>query len=150
VTVAAISAIVAAAIPTHAVDTRQISVGVPAAPGIFDKPSRSGVVPLDIAGHRVTVTAPAGYAVVQIGAGDASHAHVTLAPSAGPGDTMVVRFAVPDGIRLGAIVGVHQGTAVRETRFGTLWRSSSGIVVLVTGDTASAQLAAIDGVRIEP
>ncbi|MEN3272793.1 MAG: hypothetical protein V7636_1554 [Actinomycetota bacterium] len=146
--VAAISAIVAAVIPTHAV--ADLSVALPARPSIFDKPSVGGVVPLDIAGHHVTVTAPAGYFVVQIGAGDASHAHVTVAPSEGPGQTMTVRFAVPDGIKLGAIVGVHQGTAVRETRFGTLWRSPYGIVVLVTGDSPAAQLSAIDGVRIDP
>jgi len=54
------------------------------------------------------------------------------------------------GHSLGSIVGVHQGTAVRETRFGTLWRSSYGIVVLVSGDSPTARLSAIDGVRIDP
>jgi len=148
VAVAAISAIVAAVIPTHAV--ADLGVALPPRPSIFDKPSTSGVVPLEVAGHHVTVTAPAGYAVVQIGAGDAGQAHVTLAPTQGPGDTMTIRFAVPDGIKLGSIVGVHQGTAVRETRFGTLWRSSYGIVVLVSGDSPTARLSAIDGVRIDP
>ena len=143
--VSAVSAIVAAAIPTHAVEDRSVSI-VELPP----KLDRSAGFPLVVAGHRVTVTPPDGYAVVQVGSGDASHAHVTLGPVDGPGEVMVVRFEAPSDIRLGAIVGVHQGTAVRETRFGTLWRSPFGIVVLVSGDSAAAQLAAIDGLRIEP
>jgi len=151
VTVAAVCAIVAAVIPTHAVADRQFGISAPAPNVIFSRPEATrGAVPLIVAGHHVTVTAPEGYAVVQIGVGGPSNVHVTLAPMDGPGQTMVVRFAAPSGIRLGAVVGVHDGTAVRETRFGTLWRSSLGVLVLVTGDSAAAQLAAIEGVHVAP
>ena len=143
-TVAAVCAVVAAVIPTHAVADRGV---------VFNQPPtlqfrRAAPVPLVVAGRHVTVTPPPGYAMIQVASGDPSHAHVTLAPIEGPGDPMVVRFAAPAGIRAGAIVGVHQGTAVRETRFGTLWRSSLGVVVLVTGASPAAQAAAIDGVRV--
>ena len=147
-TVAAACAVVAAVIPTHAVADRSFGVSVPRRAGIFAKPSTSGTVPLIVSGHRVTVTAPEGYTIVQLGVGGPSQAHVTLAPIAGPGDTMVVRFAAPTGIRLGAIVGAHEGTPVRETRFGTLWRSSNGVLALVTGSSQAAQLAAIEGIHV--
>jgi len=150
VTVAAVCAVVAAAIPTHAVADRQFGVSLPTRDGVLAKPSLTGTVPLVVDGHRVTVTAPDGYTVVQLGVGESGNAHVTLAPVDGPGDTMVVRFAAPSGIKLGAIIGIHGGTPVRETRFGSLWRSSLGVLVLVTGASQTAQLAAIDGVRIEP
>jgi hypothetical protein len=145
VTVAAVCAVVAAVIPTHAVADRNVSI---VGNGLPVRPDRAAGFPLVVAGRHVTVTPPAGYFVIQVRSGDAGAAHVTLAPSQGPGDQMVVRFAAPAGIRLGAIVGVHQGTPVRETRFGTLWRSNLGVVVLVTGSSPVAQLAAIDGVRV--
>jgi hypothetical protein len=150
VTIAAFSAVVAGAIPTHAVADRQFGIPVITRDGFPAKPSLAGAVPLIVSGHQVTVTAPVGYTIVQLGIGEPSNAHVTLAPTDGPGDTMVVRFAAPTGIRVGAIIGVHGGTPVRETRFGTLWRSSLGVIVLVTGSSQAAQLAAIDGVRIAP
>lgn len=148
-TVAAVCAIVAAVIPTRAVADRSVGIVVPERSGLLGTPSTSGRVTFVVSGHRVAVTAPAGYAIVQLRAGEEGTAHVTLAPVGGPGDTMVVRFAAPAGIRLGAIIGAHEGRPIRETRFGTWWRSVSGVVVLVTGASQSAQLAALDGVHVE-
>lgn len=145
--VAAVSAIVAAVIPTHAVADRGVVFAAP--PKIVGRDAiRPAAIRLEVAGTRVMVTPPGGYTIVQVGAGDPSHAHVTMAPFEGPGDTIVVRFTAPAGIKLGAIVGVHQGSAVRETRFGTLWRSAVGILVLVTGGSPSARLEAIYGLDV--
>lgn len=143
--VAAVSAAVAAAIPTHAVADHGLFVD------LQQLPAQRGLgVPmtLGIDGHSVTVHPPAGYGVVQVREGGRADAHVTLAPIGGPGDTIVIRFAIPEGINEGGVVGTRDGAPIHETRFGLVWRPPSGLTILVSGASQSAQLATIDGIEI--
>jgi hypothetical protein len=103
---------------------------------------------LRVGENTVNVQPPLGYSIVQVAEGDPKRAHVTLAPTGGPGDTLTVRFEVPDFVREGDVVGSHNGSPVYDTRFGLLWRSPSGQAVLVSGAGQSTQLELIDGLRV--
>jgi hypothetical protein len=140
-----VSGAIAAAIPTHAVAESGLFVDLSRLP-VQRGPDSPMTIGVD--GHAVTVRPPAGYAVVQVGEGG-SNAHVTLAPVGGPGDTIVIRFSVPEGINEGGVVGTRDGAPILETRFGLVWRLPSGFAVLVSGGGQSAQLAAIDGIDVD-
>jgi hypothetical protein len=141
--VAATSAVVAAAIPTHHVEDRGVFFAEPPT-----KIDRSPGIDLFVDGHRITVGPPPGYVLTQVGEGDASHAHVTFSP-VGPGEQITVRFAVPDGIRPGAIVGTRDGNPIRDSRFGVLWTSQQGVRVLVTGAGLAARIAVVEALDID-
>jgi hypothetical protein len=145
VAIAVVSGGVAAAIPTQTVPESGLFVDLGRLPVV-----RGQGVPMAmrVDGHDVSVRPPAGYAVVQVGEGGAGHAHVTLAPVGGIGDTIVIRFEAPEGIDEGSVVGSRDGAPVHETRFGLLWRPPSGLTILVSGAGQSAQLATIDGIEI--
>lgn len=136
---------VAAAIPTQTVAESGLFVDLGRLP-VARGPGAPMTLVID--GHQVVVRPPAGYALVQVGEGNASHAHVTLAPVGGIGETIVIRFTKPEGIDEGSVVGSRDGAPIHETRFGLLWEPPSGLTILVTGAGQSAQLAAIDGIEI--
>ena len=144
VSVAVVSGVVAAAIPTQAVPEKSglfVDLGnLPVARG------PGAPMTLNIDGQRLIVRPPTGYSVVQVSEGRGTNASVTLAPN-GPGDTMVIRFEIPDGLNEGSVVGESGGAPIHETRFGLTWRPP-GLDVIVSGASQSAQLAAIDGIEV--
>jgi hypothetical protein len=123
--VAAVSAIVAGAIPAHRVDLHRVVIdqaGKPLGPG-------AGLA-IRVSGHRVVVHPPAGWSVVQVGEGDASHAHVNLTDGS---QMVLVLFHVPVGARDGQVVGERDGAPIRLVPPGARWRSPDGIDVFVAG-----------------
>jgi len=108
---------------------------------------RAAGMDLGVGDHRITLEPPPGYSIVQVREGSSSQAAVTMAPN-GPGDMIEVHFTVPDFVKEGSVVGSHNGSPIYETRFGLLWRSPTGLEVLVSGAEQPAQLDVIDGLTV--
>ncbi len=140
---------IAAAVPTQHVDRPGLFVNLGRA-GNVGNPGfgpRAAGMDLSVGDHHLTLQPPPGYSIVQVREGSSSQAQVTMAPN-GPGDTIEVHFEVPDFVNEGDVVGSHNGSPVYETRFGLLWRSPTGLEVLVSGAGQPAQLEVIDGLTV--
>jgi hypothetical protein len=125
---AVISAAVSAAIPTHAVVSRDL---------VFTNPPTK-LAPRDpfavrVGIHLVVIHPPEGFVLRQISEGDLRHAHVTMAAIDGKGGGIGVRFEVPDGIAARGVFGERDGTPVHDTRFGLSWRARDDLTILVSG-----------------